>query len=179
MAELTGNTQTKQVQGTTSDPVSQISTSHARTEIEKSMSKSPNPDDRNDIHEGEHYDVYENNDQTTPESERIIGGEQSEDLTAVLIMRIPYNVKREQILQLITNLNLPLPDALDYQYNKYNRGLFRGLAIAKFDSPEQSAQFIEGLNDYELQGHKLHVLYAHLHPRRANKAIASIQEPQA
>src|SRR5687767_2034850 len=72
--------------------------------------------------------------------------------TAIVIKNIPFAVKKEQLVQLMTEMNLPLPYAFNYHFDN---GVFRGLAFANFTSAEETATVIEMLNHFELQGRKL------------------------
>ena len=81
--------------------------------------------------------------------------------TAIVIKNIPFAAKKEQLVQLMTELNLPLPYAFNYHFDN---GVFRGLAFANFTSAEETATVIEVLNHFELQGRKLRVEYKKMLP---------------
>ena len=76
--------------------------------------------------------------------------------TAIVIKNIPFAVKKEQLVQVMTDMGLPLPYAFNYHFDQ---GVFRGLAFANFTSPEETALVIQALNHYDLAGRKLRVEY--------------------
>lgn len=88
--------------------------------------------------------------------------------TAIVIKNIPFAVKKEQLVQLMTDLNLPLPYAFNYHFDS---GVFRGLAFANFTSSEETAAVIERLNHFELQGRKLRVEYKKMLPLQERERI--------
>jgi hypothetical protein len=81
--------------------------------------------------------------------------------TAIVIKNIPFAVKKEQLVQLMTDLRLPLPYAFNYHFDN---GVFRGLAFANFTTPEETAQVIDTMNHFELHGRKLRVEYKKMLP---------------
>ena len=93
-----------------------------------------------------------------------------EDLipTAIVIKNIPFAVKKEQLVELMTSMNLPLPYAFNYHFDN---GVFRGLAFANFTSPEETAAVIEHLNHFELHGRKLRVEYKKMLPIQERERI--------
>jgi RNA recognition motif-containing protein len=96
--------------------------------------------------------------------------EGDEDLipTAIVIKNIPFAVKKEQLVQLMTELHLPLPYAFNYHFD---HGVFRGLAFANFTTAEETAIVIEHLNHFELQGRKLRVEYKKMLPQQERERI--------
>jgi RNA recognition motif-containing protein len=88
--------------------------------------------------------------------------------TAIVIKNIPFAVKKEQLVQLMTDMNLPLPYAFNYHFDN---GVFRGLAFANFTSAEETATVIEVLNHFELQGRKLRVEYKKMLPLQERERI--------
>ncbi|EEH38733.1 hypothetical protein PAAG_08460 [Paracoccidioides lutzii Pb01] len=88
--------------------------------------------------------------------------------TAIVIKNIPFAVKKEQLVQLMTEMNLPLPYAFNYHFDN---GVFRGLAFANFTSAEETATVIEVLNHFELQGRKLRVEYKKMLPLQERERI--------
>jgi len=91
------------------------------------------------------------------------GSEADDDLipTAIVIKNIPFAVKKEQLVAIMTDLGLPLPYAFNYHFDN---GIFRGLAFANFTSADETAQVIDMLNHYDLQGRKLRVEYKKMLP---------------
>jgi hypothetical protein len=86
--------------------------------------------------------------------------EELEDIpTACIIDGIPFSVRKEQLVALMTEMSLPLPYALSYHFDN---GVFGGMASANFMSQEETVQVIEAMNDLELGGRKLRVA----HPKR-------------
>lgn len=88
--------------------------------------------------------------------------------TAIVIKNIPFAVRKEQLMQLMSDMNLPLPYAFNYHFDN---GVFRGLAFANFTSPDETAAVIEHLNMYELQGRKLRVEYKKMLPLEQRERI--------
>ena len=88
--------------------------------------------------------------------------------TAIVIKNIPFAVKKEQLVELMTQMSLPLPYAFNYHFDN---GVFRGLAFANFTSPDETAQVIDHLNHYELQGRKLRVEYKKMLPLQERERI--------
>ncbi|KAF3120060.1 hypothetical protein TWF703_002902 [Orbilia oligospora] len=88
--------------------------------------------------------------------------------TAIVIKNIPFAVKKEQLVQLMTDLDLPLPYAFNYHFDN---GVFRGLAFANFTTAEETAAVINILNHFELQGRKLRVEYKKMLPLAERERI--------
>jgi RNA recognition motif-containing protein len=103
-------------------------------------------------------------------SESSYAADNDEELipTAIVIKNIPFAVKKEQLVELMTQMNLPLPYAFNYHFDN---GVFRGLAFANFTSAEETAAVIEYLNHYELQGRKLRVEYKKMLPLQERERI--------
>ncbi|KAL8810536.1 MAG: hypothetical protein Q9223_002396 [Gallowayella weberi] len=97
-------------------------------------------------------------------------GEQDDELipTAIVIKNIPFAVKKEQLVELMTHMGLPLPYAFNYHFDA---GVFRGLAFANFTSADETATVIEHLNHYELHGRKLRVEYKKMLPLQERERI--------
>lgn len=85
-----------------------------------------------------------------------------------MIKNIPFAVKKEQLVDLMTQMNLPLPYAFNYHFDN---GVFRGLAFANFTSPDETASVIDNLNHFELQGRKLRVEYKKMLPLQERERI--------
>lgn len=99
-----------------------------------------------------------------------LGSETEEDLipTAIVIKNIPFAVKKESLVGLMTDLGLPLPYAFNYHFDN---GVFRGLAFANFTSADETAAVIDSLNHYDLQGRKLRVEYKKMLPAAERERI--------
>lgn len=83
--------------------------------------------------------------------------------TAIVIKNIPFNIKREQLLQVIVrfytnkrDLGTPVPYAFNYHFDQ---GIFRGLAFANFHSPSEASEVVAALNGLDVSGRKLRVEY--------------------
>ncbi|PWN20600.1 hypothetical protein BCV69DRAFT_193453 [Microstroma glucosiphilum] len=76
--------------------------------------------------------------------------------TAIVVKNIPFSVKREQLLQIIEDLAIPMPYAFNYHYDQ---GIFRGLAFANFRSAEEADAVVAALNGFDVAGRKLRVEY--------------------
>ncbi|OQO03428.1 hypothetical protein B0A48_10091 [Cryoendolithus antarcticus] len=88
--------------------------------------------------------------------------------TAIVIKNIPFAVKKEQLVQIMTDMGLPLPYAFNYHFDN---GVFRGLAFANFTNPDETAAVIESLNHFELHGRKLRVEYKKMLPAAERERI--------
>ncbi|KAF8589947.1 hypothetical protein K439DRAFT_1404167 [Ramaria rubella] len=77
--------------------------------------------------------------------------------TAIVIKNIPFNVKRETLLDIIVSLNIPTPYAFNYHLDP--AGSFRGLAFANFRLPHDADAVVAALNGFDVQGRKLRVEY--------------------
>ncbi|KAG0639296.1 hypothetical protein HOY80DRAFT_963868 [Tuber brumale] len=106
----------------------------------------------------------------SPMRTETVGSDPEEELipTAIVIKNIPFAIKKEQLVQLMTELGLPLPYAFNYHFDN---GVFRGLAFANFTTAEETAAVIETLNHYELQGRKLRVEYKKMLPLAERERI--------
>lgn len=98
------------------------------------------------------------------------GSELDEELipTAIVIKNIPFAVRKEQLVELMTQMNLPLPYAFNYHFDN---GVFRGLAFANFTSADETAIVIEHMNHYELHGRRLRVEYKKMLPLQERERI--------
>ena len=99
-----------------------------------------------------------------------MNSEPDEDLipTAIVIKNIPFAIKKEQLVGIMTELGLPLPYAFNYHFDN---GVFRGLAFANFTNPEETAAVIEAMNHFELNGRKLRVEYKKMLPAAERERI--------
>jgi hypothetical protein len=88
--------------------------------------------------------------------------------TAIVIKNIPFAVKKEQLVAIMTDMGLPLPYAFNYHFDN---GVFRGLAFANFTNPEETAAVIDALNHFELNGRKLRVEYKKMLPAAERERI--------
>ncbi|KAK4216460.1 RNA-binding post-transcriptional regulator cip2 [Rhypophila decipiens] len=88
--------------------------------------------------------------------------------TAIVIKNIPFNVRKEMLTTLMSDLGLPQPYAFNYHFDN---GIFRGLAFANFQSPMDTQTVIEQLNGYDVQGRKLRVEYKKMLPEHERERI--------
>ena len=88
--------------------------------------------------------------------------------TAIVIKNIPFAVKKEQLVQVMTDMGLPLPYAFNYHFDN---GVFRGLAFANFTTPEETAKVIHNMNHLDLHGRKLRVEYKKMLPQAERDRI--------
>lgn len=96
--------------------------------------------------------------------------EPDEDLipTAIVIKNIPFAIKKEQLVGIMTDMGLPLPYAFNYHFDN---GVFRGLAFANFTNPDETATVIDAMNHFELNGRKLRVEYKKMLPAAERERI--------
>jgi hypothetical protein len=76
--------------------------------------------------------------------------------TAIVVKNIPFSIKKEQLLQIIEDLQIPMPYAFNYHFDQ---GVFRGLAFANFRSGEEADAVVAALNGFDVSGRKLRVEY--------------------
>ncbi|KAK3314489.1 hypothetical protein B0H66DRAFT_481670 [Apodospora peruviana] len=88
--------------------------------------------------------------------------------TAIVIKNIPFNVRKEHLTELMSQLGLPQPYAFNYHFDN---GIFRGLAFANFQSPLDTQTVIEQLNGHDVQGRKLRVEYKKMLPEHERERI--------
>lgn len=88
--------------------------------------------------------------------------------TAIVIKNIPFAIKKEQLVGIMTEMGLPLPYAFNYHFDN---GVFRGLAFANFTNPEETATVIDSMNHFELNGRKLRVEYKKMLPAAERERI--------
>lgn len=88
--------------------------------------------------------------------------------TAIVIKNIPFAIKKEQLLDIMSKLNLPLPYAFNYHFDN---GVFRGLAFANFNSIEETAMVVSVMNGREIDGRKLRVEYKKMLPAQERERI--------
>lgn len=88
--------------------------------------------------------------------------------TAIVIKNIPFAVKKEQLVAIMTDMSLPLPYAFNYHFDN---GVFRGLAFANFTTADETATVIDHMNHMELQGRKLRVEYKKMLPAMEREKI--------
>ncbi|EMC97699.1 hypothetical protein BAUCODRAFT_463078 [Baudoinia panamericana UAMH 10762] len=99
-----------------------------------------------------------------------LGSEPDEELipTAIVIKNIPFAIKKEQLVAIMTDMGLPLPYAFNYHFDN---GVFRGLAFANFTNPEETGAVIDAMNHFELNGRKLRVEYKKMLPAAERERI--------
>lgn len=88
--------------------------------------------------------------------------------TAIVIKNIPFAIKKEQLLDVIAKMNLPLPYAFNYHFDN---GVFRGLAFANFATTDETTQVVHMLNGKEIGGRKLRVEYKKMLPQAERERI--------
>lgn len=96
--------------------------------------------------------------------------QQEEDVipTAIVIKNIPFAIKKEQLLDVIAKMELPLPYAFNYHFDN---GVFRGLAFANFTNTEETTKVLTSLNGKEIGGRKLRVEYKKMLPQAERERI--------
>ena len=99
-----------------------------------------------------------------------MGSDPDDDLipTAIVIKNIPFAIKKEQLVAIMTDMGLPLPYAFNYHFDN---GVFRGLAFANFTNPDDTAAVIDSMNHFELNGRKLRVEYKKMLPAAERERI--------
>ncbi|KAH9234267.1 r3h domain-containing protein [Colletotrichum chrysophilum] len=88
--------------------------------------------------------------------------------TAIVIKNIPFAVRKETLAAVMMDMHLPQPYAFNYHFDN---GVFRGLAFANFQSPEDTKIVIEAMNGMEVHGRKLRVEYKKMLPEAERERI--------
>ncbi|ODV88794.1 hypothetical protein CANCADRAFT_128796 [Tortispora caseinolytica NRRL Y-17796] len=88
--------------------------------------------------------------------------------TAIVIKNIPFAIKKEQLLEIMMDIGLPIPYAFNYHFDN---GVFRGLAFANFTTPDETGAVIQHLNGHEIAGRKLRVEYKKMLPLAERERI--------
>ncbi|CDO94997.1 unnamed protein product [Kluyveromyces dobzhanskii CBS 2104] len=88
--------------------------------------------------------------------------------TAIVIKNIPFAIKKEQLLEVISKMDLPLPYAFNYHFDN---GVFRGLAFANFTTTDETTAIVQSLNGKEIGGRKLRVEYKKMLPQAERERI--------
>lgn len=134
-----------------------------QVELEKLSQKETNDDDNV---------TNDDNDDNVSTNEIIFDsqGKINDDIipNAIVIKNIPFAIKKEQLLDIIDEMNLPLPYAFNYHFDN---GIFRGLAFANFTTAEETVDVIDNLNGKEINGRKLKVEYKKMLPQAERERI--------
>ncbi|KAG0053992.1 hypothetical protein BGZ83_012161 [Gryganskiella cystojenkinii] len=99
--------------------------------------------------------------------------------TAIVIKNIPFSVKRDALLAILDNLDIPKPYAFNYHFDN---GIFRGLAFANYRTSEETDIVVAAVNGLEVSGRKLRVEFKKVMPaaeqekREQDKAAALAAE---
>ncbi|RKP32264.1 hypothetical protein METBISCDRAFT_12442 [Metschnikowia bicuspidata] len=103
-------------------------------------------------------------------NDSLVDDDEDEELipTAIVIKNIPFAIKKEQLLDVMTKLGLPQPYAFNYHFDN---GVFRGLAFANFASTDETAAVVTRLNGREIGGRKLRVEYKKMLPAQERERI--------
>jgi len=76
--------------------------------------------------------------------------------TAIVFKNLPFEFKKEQLLQIMKGMNLPLPYTVS---GHYVIGKVLGLVSADFKTPEETSEVIRAMDGLHVQGQKLVVDY--------------------
>ncbi|CAG8598131.1 11412_t:CDS:2 [Paraglomus brasilianum] len=109
---------------------------------------------------------YEKTSQPASDSEASTGAQETIP-TAIVIKNIPFSIKRDALLAILNNLDIPRPYAFNYHFDN---GVFRGLAFANYRTPEETDLVVSALNGYEVAGRKLRVEYKRVLPAAEREA---------
>ncbi|KAG0209149.1 hypothetical protein BGX28_010529 [Mortierella sp. GBA30] len=99
--------------------------------------------------------------------------------TAIVIKNIPFAVKRDALLAILDNLDIPKPYAFNYHFDN---GVFRGLAFANYRTAEETEIVVNAVNGLDVSGRKLRVEFKKVMPaaeqekREQDKAAAQAAE---
>ncbi|KAG0165737.1 hypothetical protein DFQ28_008348 [Apophysomyces sp. BC1034] len=86
--------------------------------------------------------------------------------TAIVIKNIPFSVKKDALLGILNNLDIPAPYAFNYHLDN---GVFRGLAFANYRTPQETDVVVKVLNGLDIGGRKLRVEYKRVLPAALEK----------
>ncbi|KAF7729444.1 hypothetical protein EC973_004424 [Apophysomyces ossiformis] len=86
--------------------------------------------------------------------------------TAIVIKNIPFSVKKEALLGLLSTMDIPAPYAFNYHLDN---GVFRGLAFANYRTPQETDLVVKVLNGLDVGGRKLRVEYKRVLPAALEK----------
>ncbi|KAF9405735.1 hypothetical protein BGZ76_006491, partial [Entomortierella beljakovae] len=81
--------------------------------------------------------------------------------TAIVIKNIPFSVKRDALLAILDNLDIPKPYAFNYHFDN---GIFRGLAFANYRTAEDTEIVVNAVNGLDVSGRKLRVEFKKVMP---------------
>ncbi|KAF9377539.1 hypothetical protein CPB97_010106 [Podila verticillata] len=81
--------------------------------------------------------------------------------TAIVIKNIPFSIKRDALLAILDNLDIPKPYAFNYHFDN---GVFRGLAFANYRTSEETDLVVQTVNGLEVSGRKLRVEFKKVMP---------------
>ncbi|KAF9582150.1 hypothetical protein BGW38_000582, partial [Lunasporangiospora selenospora] len=99
--------------------------------------------------------------------------------TAIVIKNIPFSVKKDALLAILDNLDIPKPYAFNYHFDN---GIFRGLAFANYRTAEETEIVVQAVNGLDVLGRKLRVEFKKVMPaaeqekREQEKAAALAAE---
>lgn len=100
-------------------------------------------------------------------------------LTSIEINNIPFALRKERLVELMTEMQLPLPYALNYHFDN---GVFRNRAFANFITQEHALIVINALNNYALSdfgGRKLRVNYKKVfHHNKCERMMEKVGKEQ-
>ncbi|KAF9114519.1 hypothetical protein BGX27_010576 [Mortierella sp. AM989] len=100
--------------------------------------------------------------QPMQQQQQMLGEEPIDTIpTAIVIKNIPFSVKRDSLLAILDNLDIPKPYAFNYHFDN---GIFRGLAFANYRTAEEADLVFHSVNGYDVQGRKLRVEYKKVMP---------------
>jgi RNA recognition motif-containing protein len=88
--------------------------------------------------------------------------------TAIVIKNIPFAIRKEELIAIMTDMAMPLPYAFNYHFDN---GVFRGLAFANFTTSEETAMVINKMNNMTVKDRKLRVEYKRMLPAHERERI--------
>ena len=91
--------------------------------------------------------------------------------TAVMIKKIPYDWKADDVMNFLSQRKLPIPKALNYLYD--DRHVFRGMAFATFASAGESWRVIRELHNNRVAGRRLVVQFKRKRPESTSTEDSS------
>jgi len=98
----------------------------------------------------------------TPQTQRAQNGpsqSSSQPTNAIVIKNIHAEVTRETLSQIMSDLAVPLPHALNYHFDRVYPYKFRGLAFANFSNETEATRVLEAMDGLQVFGKLLRVEY--------------------
>ncbi|KAK0703193.1 hypothetical protein B0T26DRAFT_864011 [Lasiosphaeria miniovina] len=88
--------------------------------------------------------------------------------TTLVIKNIPFHLSREEFIDFMDDLGLPLPMTFNYHYRE---NMFRGLAFANYDNPAEASYVFDNLDGRPVHKRIISVEYKKKMPMRERERL--------